>query len=54
MPFETVIAVSSSSIKFGAGATREVGADMARLGAERVMVVTDAKIAQPGPRRGGA
>jgi hydroxyacid-oxoacid transhydrogenase len=46
MPLETVITVSSSNIKFGAGATREVGFDMARLGAKRVMVVTDPRIAQ--------
>ncbi len=49
MPNETIITVSSSSIKFGAGATREVGFDMARLGAKRVMVVTDPKIAQLEP-----
>jgi hydroxyacid-oxoacid transhydrogenase len=49
MPLETVITVSSSNIKFGAGATREVGFDMARLGAHRVMVVTDASIARLEP-----
>ena len=49
MPHETVITVSSSSIKFGAGATREVGFDMARLGARRVMVVTDPNIARLEP-----
>jgi hydroxyacid-oxoacid transhydrogenase len=37
--------MDTSSIKFGAGATREVGADMARLGARRVMVVTDPRLA---------
>jgi len=36
--------MDTSSIKFGPGATREVGADMARLGARRVMVVTDAQL----------
>lgn len=49
MPAETIIAVSASSIKFGAGATREVGFDMARLGAHRVMVVTDPHIARLEP-----
>ncbi len=49
MPTETVITVSSSNIKFGAGATREVGFDMARLGARRVMVVTDPTIARLEP-----
>jgi len=49
MPLETVITVSSSNVKFGAGATREVGFDMARLGARRVMVVTDPQIARLEP-----
>ena len=49
MPTETVITVSSSNIKFGAGATREVGFDMARLSARRVMVVTDPTIARLEP-----
>jgi len=49
MPSETIITVSSSNIKFGAGATREVGFDMARLGATRIMVVTDANIARLEP-----
>lgn len=38
--------MDTSSIKFGAGVTREVGADMAALGAKRVMVVTDPQLAQ--------
>jgi hydroxyacid-oxoacid transhydrogenase len=38
--------MDTSSIKFGPGATREVGADLARLGANRVMVVTDPRLAQ--------
>jgi hydroxyacid-oxoacid transhydrogenase len=38
--------MDTSSIKFGPGATREVGADMARLGARRAMVVTDPRLAQ--------
>jgi hydroxyacid-oxoacid transhydrogenase len=42
---ETRFTMDTSSIKFGAGATREVGADMARLGARRVMVVTDPRLA---------
>lgn len=49
MSYETVITVSASNIKFGSGATREVGYEMARLGAQRVMVVTDPKIAQLAP-----
>ncbi|MFN8594057.1 MAG: hydroxyacid-oxoacid transhydrogenase [Thermomicrobiales bacterium] len=42
---ETRFTLDTSSIKFGAGATREVGADMARFGARRVMVVTDRNLA---------
>jgi len=38
---ERVFTLDTSSIKFGPGATREVGADMRRFGAHRVMVVTD-------------
>lgn len=44
-PRETRFTMDTSSIKFGPGATREVGADMARLGARRVMVVTDPRLA---------
>lgn len=42
---ETRFTMDTSAIKFGAGATREVGADMARLDARRVMVVTDPRLA---------
>ena len=45
MTFETVFSMDASSIKFGAGATREVGSDMKDLGARRVMVVTDPSLA---------
>jgi hydroxyacid-oxoacid transhydrogenase len=38
---ETTFTMEAASIKFGAGATREVGYDMAQLGARRVMVATD-------------
>ncbi|CAN5474014.1 hydroxyacid-oxoacid transhydrogenase [soil metagenome] len=41
MTFESAFTMDTSSIKFGPGVTREVGADMAALGAKRVMVVTD-------------
>ena len=43
--YETRFTMDTSSIKFGPGATREVGADMARLGGRRVMVVTDPRLA---------
>ena len=42
---ETRFTLDTSSIKFGPGATRETGQDMARFGARRVMVVTDPGLA---------
>jgi hydroxyacid-oxoacid transhydrogenase len=45
MTFESAFTMDTSSIKFGPGVTREVGADMAALGAKRVLVVTDPQIA---------
>ena len=46
MTFETTFTVSTTNIKFGQGSTRELGYDMQKLGAKRVMVVTDSQIAQ--------
>ena len=43
--FETAFQMDTSGIKVGPGATREVGADMARLGCRRVLVVTDPRLA---------
>ena len=37
--------MDTSSIKFGSGVTREVGFEMRRLGASRVMVLTDPRMA---------
>ncbi|MCA9876143.1 MAG: iron-containing alcohol dehydrogenase [Thermomicrobiales bacterium] len=45
MDRESRFTMDTSSIKYGPGATREVGADMARFGARRVMVVTDPRLA---------
>src|SRR5215213_7648409 len=45
MPFETVFTMDTTSLKVGAGATREVGSDLAALGVKRVLVVTDANLA---------
>jgi hydroxyacid-oxoacid transhydrogenase len=45
MATETIFTVDTSAIKYGVGATREVGYDMKRLGARRVMVVTDPNLA---------
>lgn len=49
MPRETAFTMDTSSIKYGPGTTREVGDDMRRLGAKRVLVVTDARIAKLEP-----
>src|SRR5215207_5339985 len=46
---ETVFTMDTSSIKYGPGATREVGSDMAALGAKRVMVVTDPRLSDSEP-----
>src|SRR6478672_2634659 len=40
-----------SSVRFGVGVTREVGMDLAEMGAKLVMVVTDPTIAKLGPVR---
>ncbi len=45
MGLETLFTVEATSIKYGPGATREVGFEMDRLGAKRVMVLTDAGLA---------
>ena len=46
MALDTAFTIDTSSIKYGPGVTREVGYDMRRLGAQRVMVLTDAQLAQ--------
>jgi hydroxyacid-oxoacid transhydrogenase len=46
---ETVFTLDTSSIKVGPGVTREVGYDMRRLGAKRVMVVTDPNLSAREP-----
>ncbi len=49
MQLETAFTMDTSSIKYGPGVTREIGNDMATLGARRVMVVTDAQLAKLAP-----
>lgn len=44
MAHESAFTMDTSAIKYGPGVTREVGADMAALGATRVMVVTDPRL----------
>ncbi|MEZ4665936.1 MAG: hydroxyacid-oxoacid transhydrogenase [Thermomicrobiales bacterium] len=45
MSFETAFTMDTSAIKYGEGVTREVGEDAKNLGSTRVMVVTDARLA---------
>ena len=49
MALETAFAIDTSSIKYGPGVTREVGFEMRRLGARRVMVITDPGLAASEP-----
>ena len=46
---ETVFSMDTSNIKFGPGATSEVGFEMRRLGTRRVLVVTDPNLADSQP-----
>jgi hydroxyacid-oxoacid transhydrogenase len=46
---ETVLTMGSASIKYGFGATREVGYDLKEMGARRVLVVTDRRMARLPP-----
>ena len=46
---ETAFSIDTSAIKFGPGVTREIGYEVSRLGAKRVMVVTDPRMAQLEP-----
>ncbi len=49
MAHETIFMMDTSSIKYGPGATREVGEELRRLGARRVLVVTDPTVARLAP-----
>ena len=44
MSHDTAFEMASSSIRFGPGVTREVGADLADLGARSVLVIADPKL----------
>ncbi len=46
---ETAFTIDTASIKYGSGVTREIGYETARLGARRVMVVTDPYLANSEP-----
>ncbi|WP_310961110.1 hydroxyacid-oxoacid transhydrogenase [Nocardioides terrisoli] len=45
---ETVFTYGAPTLKFGAGASDEIGHDLSRLGARRVLVVTDPGVAATG------
>ena len=49
MVLEYAFELASSSIRFGAGVTREVGMALAEMKAQRVMVLTDANLARLPP-----
>src|SRR3984885_8778474 len=49
MNHEIAFEMAVSSIRFGAGVTREVGMDLAELGARNVLVVTDPTLARLAP-----
>src|SRR5215467_2492419 len=44
---ETAFTMDASGIKFGPGATRELGYDMQQLGVKRAMLATDPNLAPP-------
>jgi len=46
---ETAFTLDTSSIKFGPGVTHDIGYEIKRLGGNRVMIVTDAKMATLAP-----
>ncbi len=45
---ETVFTYAAPALKFGSGSSREIGHDVAALGARRVLLVTDAGVAATG------
>ena len=49
LKLETAFSIDTSSIKYGAGVTREAGYEMRRMGARRVMVVTDPRLSASDP-----
>jgi hydroxyacid-oxoacid transhydrogenase len=49
MEHETAVELSTANVRFGPGVTAEIGMDLADLGARRVLVVTDPRLAQLPP-----
>jgi hydroxyacid-oxoacid transhydrogenase len=46
MVHETAFEMATSSIRFGPGVTREIGMDLADMGVENLMVLTDPRVAE--------
>ncbi len=51
VPSETAFDMAASSVRFGAGVTREVGMDLADMGVRRVLVVADPAVSALAPVR---
>src|SRR5712671_4094566 len=49
MALEYAFELAASSIRFGAGVTREIGMDLAEMRVKRVMVLTDSNLAKLSP-----
>src|SRR5262245_65418923 len=49
MVHENAFEMAVSSVRFGAGVTREVGSDLKELGVRRALVVTDPKVGRLPP-----
>lgn len=49
MEHDNAFEMAASAVRFGVGVTREVGADLAELGAKRVLVLTDPTMAKLSP-----
>lgn len=48
LPTETIIPMETVPIKFGVGATEELGYELKRLGARRILLVVDPGLREPG------
>jgi hydroxyacid-oxoacid transhydrogenase len=49
MALEYAFEMAASSIRFGRGVTREIGMDLAEMGVQKVMVLSDARLAKLKP-----
>jgi hydroxyacid-oxoacid transhydrogenase len=49
--FDNAFEMAASAVRFGAGVTREVGADLADLGVAKALIVSDATVSQLAPVR---